>query len=262
MKFDEATWHAVRNYTKDGQGRVLGIVIHIMDGTLSGTQSWFDNSSAQASSHFGTGRIGGLLQWVDTKDRAWAQAAGNHDYLSIENEGRGGDELTPVQIESCAKVLAWASRTYGFKLQLAAKVGDEGLAYHALGGAAWGGHTSCPGARIVAQLNQILDLAKAINDIPLPLSTKPTPKPTPIYAPFPGAAFFKNGRKHPLIAAMHKRLVAEGCGKYKSSTGADTWGSGDKSSYAAWQRKVGYSGSAADGVPGKKSWDRLRVPKS
>src|SRR5882757_2541563 len=208
MKFDEATWHAVRNYTKDGQGRVLGIVIHIMDGTLSGTQSWFDNSSAQASSHFGTGRIGGLLQWVDTKDR------------------------------------------------------DEGLAYHALGGAAWGGHTSCPGARIVAQLNQILDLAKAINDIPLPLSTKPTPKPTPIYAPFPGAAFFKNGRKHPLIAAMHKRLVAEGCGKYKSSTGADTWGSGDKSSYAAWQRKVGYSGSAADGVPGKKSWDRLRVPKS
>src|SRR5438477_10917757 len=119
MKFAKATWHPVQNYTTDGQDRVLGVVIHIMDGTLEGSQSWFDTREAQASSHFGTGRAGALRQWVDTKDRAWAQAAGNHDYLSIENEGRGGDELTAEQIEDCAQVLAWASKNYGFPLQLA-----------------------------------------------------------------------------------------------------------------------------------------------
>ena len=31
-------------------------------------------------------------------------------------------------------------------------------------------------------------------------------------------------------------------------------------SYAAWQRKLGFSGDDADGIPGKKSWDKLHVP--
>lgn len=82
----------------------------------------------------------------------------------------------------------------------------------------------------------------------------------PQYEPFPGAGFFTNGRKSPIIAAMHKRLVAVGCNHYQSTTNQDVWGSGDKNSYAAWQRHLGYSGSAADGIPGKTSWDKLQVP--
>lgn len=82
----------------------------------------------------------------------------------------------------------------------------------------------------------------------------------PKYEPFPGASFFKPGRRSPIIAAMHKRLVAEGCNKYASSTNADVWGSGDERSYAAWQRHLGYAGTAADGIPGPTSWDKLHVP--
>lgn len=84
--------------------------------------------------------------------------------------------------------------------------------------------------------------------------------PKPVYEPFPGASFFKAGRRSPIVAAMHKRLVAVGCNHYQSTTNQDVWGSGDIASYAAWQRKLGYTGSAADGVPGKTSWDRLHVP--
>ncbi len=40
------------------------------------------------------------------------------------------------------------------------------------------------------------------------------------------------------------------------------WGSGDVASYAAWQRKCGYTGTAADGIPGKTSWDKLHVPNT
>lgn len=91
-----------------------------------------------------------------------------------------------------------------------------------------------------------------------------TPKPPtttkPKYEPFPGANFFRDGRKSPIIKAMRARLIAVGCNKYKSSSNPDTWGSGDEASYAAWQRKCGYSGSGADGVPGKSSWDDLKVP--
>jgi hypothetical protein len=80
------------------------------------------------------------------------------------------------------------------------------------------------------------------------------------YEPFPGANFFVTGRKSPIIAAMHKRLVAEGCNKYQTQTNIDTWGSGDVASYAAWQRKCGFSGKDADGIPGQTTWDKLQVP--
>ncbi|MFF9780397.1 peptidoglycan-binding protein [Streptomyces sp. NPDC013978] len=80
------------------------------------------------------------------------------------------------------------------------------------------------------------------------------------FEPFPGASFFRTGRTSPIVAAMHQRLVAEGCNRYQSSAGADTWGPGDVKSFAAWQQKLGFAGDDADGIPGKTSWDKLRVP--
>lgn len=116
--------------------------------------------------------------------------------------------------------------------------------------------TACPGEPMYLLVkNGSLEPAKHEDPKPVP------PKPTPIYATYPGASFFKIGKRHPLIAKAHDRLVAVGCNKYRSQSDKDQWGSGDKASYAAWQRKLGYSGSAADGVPGKASWDKLRVPK-
>lgn len=88
------------------------------------------------------------------------------------------------------------------------------------------------------------------------------PAPKPSYEPFPGASFFKAGRKSPIITAMRKRLIAEGCNRYQTSTNTNVWGSGDEASYAAWQRKLNYKGKDADGIPGKTSWDKLRVPKA
>lgn len=81
----------------------------------------------------------------------------------------------------------------------------------------------------------------------------------PAQEPFPGSAFFRKGRRSPVITAMGKRLVAEGCGKYTKGPGPE-WTDADRESYAAWQRKLRLSGSDADGIPGRESWDRLRVP--
>jgi hypothetical protein len=92
-----------------------------------------------------------------------------------------------------------------------------------------------------------------------PASPTPTTS-TPKYEPFPGASFFRAGRRSPIIAAMHKRLVAVGCNRYQSSANADVWGSGDELSYAAWQRHLGYTGADANGIPGPTSWAKLHVP--
>ncbi|WP_228995334.1 peptidoglycan-binding protein, partial [Streptomyces sp. DH8] len=93
--------------------------------------------------------------------------------------------------------------------------------------------------------------------------TQPSKPPAakPKYEPFPGAAFFKVGRRSPVVTAMGRRLVAEGCGRYQVGPGP-AWSEADRKSYAAWQRKCGYSGDAADGIPGKTSWDRLKVPNT
>jgi LysM repeat protein len=80
------------------------------------------------------------------------------------------------------------------------------------------------------------------------------------YQPFPGSAWFKRRPRSPIVTAMGRRLVASGCGRYRTGPGPQ-WSDADRDSYAAWQRKLGHSGSAADGWPGKNSWDRLKVPK-
>ncbi|QQZ54161.1 N-acetylmuramoyl-L-alanine amidase [Streptomyces microflavus] len=105
-------------------------------------------------------------------------------------------------------------------------------------------------------------LDQAPDEVAEPEKPKPGPptKPKPVaYEPFPGAAFFKAGRRSPIVTAMGKRLVAEGCGRYTVGPGP-AWSTADRNSYATWQRKLGYTGTDANGIPGKTSWDRLKVP--
>lgn len=113
----------------------------------------------------------------------------------------------------------------------------------------------------LVKLNSLKDPDKLSVGQKLKLSTAvSTPSAQPS-EPFPGASFFHGGRHSPVITAMGRRLVAEGCGRYASGPGPN-WTSKDKASYAAWQKKLGYTGSAADGIPGAASWAKLRVPKS
>ena len=83
----------------------------------------------------------------------------------------------------------------------------------------------------------------------------------PAHEPFPGADFFRPGRTSPVITAMGKRLVAEGCSEYRVGPGPE-WTEADRKSYAAWQRKLHYRGKDADGIPGPESWKKLKVPKA
>lgn len=108
----------------------------------------------------------------------------------------------------------------------------------------------------LVSLNKLADPDKLTVGQVLKLNVATPPK----YEPFPGADFFKDGKKSPIIKAMHARLVAVGCNKYTSKTNTDTWGSGDEASYKAWQKKCGFSGTGADGKPGPDSWKKLQVP--
>ncbi|MCP3760151.1 peptidoglycan-binding protein [Streptomyces sp. TBY4] len=89
----------------------------------------------------------------------------------------------------------------------------------------------------------------------------PPPPATGGYEPFPGAAFFAAAPHSPVVTAMGRRLVAEGCSAYAQGPGPQ-WTEADRRSYANWQRKLGFTGSDADGLPGRTSWNALKVPRS
>lgn len=94
-------------------------------------------------------------------------------------------------------------------------------------------------------------------DFPVNVPSKPGPVPTPVYAPFPGKGFFHLGQHNDLITEMGKALIRAG---YKAKyTPTPDFTRADLAAYSWWQRKLGYSGSDADGYPGPDSWAKLKV---
>lgn len=59
-----------------------------------------------------------------------------------------------------------------------------------------------------------------------------------------GTGKYSPASSGPVVEAVKRRLVQLGCGTEASSF---------RSCYAVWQRKLGYQGSAADGIPGRTS---------
>lgn len=58
------------------------------------------------------------------------------------------------------------------------------------------------------------------------------------------------------VTAVGQALVKAGCGEYQEGPGPN-WSDADTKSYAKYQRKLGYSGADADGVPGESSLKTL-----
>ncbi|MFC4500973.1 MULTISPECIES: peptidoglycan-binding protein [Streptomyces] len=87
----------------------------------------------------------------------------------------------------------------------------------------------------------------------------PTANPVFDDEPFPGKDFFQPSVSSPIIEAMGWRLIDEDCSAY--ADGPDSrWSDADRKSYAMFQRKLGFGGPDADGIPGPTSWKRLHVP--
>jgi hypothetical protein len=178
------------NRNPGAESTVYGLVLHIQQGTEAGTEAWQRNtaSATPVSSHFLAPKAGGVRQMVDTADKAWCQAAGNAHWISVECEGRAGEQLTPGQVLACAQILAWLHGVYGVPLRTAddpgaASVAAGGLIYHSAGGAAWGNHPDCPGQPIINQRPAIIAQAASITGGPAAMTDLdygPWPRPAAV----------------------------------------------------------------------------------
>lgn len=272
-----AEQHSVgnRGAMEGGPARaVWHITSNSKDWTLKNELGWFTGGGAGVAPHLlwdpFTGQI---AQFFPADSRALAlQNAGSVrtnrtgkyciqiEIVFTENETVGGKKYKSVAETPCKnldKIVAWL-RSLGIKDAWPGGA-PTGFVRDTVSIDTWlnkgghYGHNQIPGNSHVDP-GPMPDLFKGA-------TPKPAPKPKPVYAPFPGAAFFRLGRKSSIVTAMGKRLVAEGYKGYKEGPGP-TFTQADKKAYAWWQKKLGYSGADADGVPGKTSWDKLRVPKS
>ncbi|MCX5398473.1 peptidoglycan-binding protein [Streptomyces sp. NBC_00102] len=276
---EHAGWRTHNRNGVGAWGPVNGVVIHHTAGSNSlelvyagrsdlpgplchshlaknGTVTMVGNGRANHAGSFAANAFNAMVTESSTHprpDSAEPVDANSRTYgLEIENLGNGTDPYPAAQYDAAVRWAAAVCRFHGWSA-------DSVI-----------GHAEGTRRKVDPSFSMSTfraDVAKRLKPPTTPgTATKTTStstgKPKPVqYAPFPGAAYFKKNPRSALITAMGRRLVAEGCGKYKSGPGPQ-WTEVDRLSYAAWQRKRGFSGTSADGWPGAQTWAALRVPKA
>ncbi|MFJ6214852.1 N-acetylmuramoyl-L-alanine amidase [Streptomyces sp. NPDC092296] len=251
-----AQYRPVVNVHKDGVLERRGLVLHVQDDT-GNPYAWFNNPSSQASSDFWVQRDGSIDQYCDTGvDYAWAQGAGNPYYASVETEGHPDTALTSDQVEAVAQIYAWGHSEFGWPLAVVDSTTAHGFTYHGAGGAAWGNHPDCPGdlrkaqrAAIISRAKEILGGGKDGGGATVSLAhvvaaAKADPKAAQ------GHTTYRDE-----VLVVEKALQAEGLLAAQWVDGS--FGTKTITAYAALQRRYGYSGADADGIPGRKSLTKL-----
>ncbi len=108
------------HFTKGGNKKNV-VSIHIMDGTLIGTTSWFAAPKSKVSAHYAVGAKGEIYQYVDENDTAWAQGVvkspssklvlsrlginPNSYCISIECEGKDLAKVPDLEIKTLASLI-------------------------------------------------------------------------------------------------------------------------------------------------------------
>ena len=161
---EQADWVGPTDNQSGPMDEQRGMVLHVMQGSLSGSVAWAKNPASQVSFHFGTSKAGACQQLIDTDVTAWTQGDGNGSWVSVENEDFSGNPLNAAQVENLAQLYARGVREYGWPYQLADSPSGRGLGWHGMGGVAWGNHPDCPGQPIIDQRGLILARAEQINE--------------------------------------------------------------------------------------------------
>lgn len=154
------------NFSSDRKGFApITIVIHIMEGTLAGTDSWFKNPASQVSAHYGIGKAGEIHQYVKETDTAWhagrvsspswklIKTSGtafinpNYYTVGIEHEGNEETEWTDAMYISSAEMIKAISNRWNIPLDR-----DHVIGHHEIYAV-----KTCPGHKV--DLNKLITLA-------------------------------------------------------------------------------------------------------
>lgn len=262
-RYPAARWRGpVPNINEAGMVFPLsGLVLHHQEGNEDGTDAWFHNPASQVSAHFGAPLVGGIDQWVQVGDKAWHAMAANSSWVGVELEGYARDAPTEQQIEAVAGLFAWLHTEYGVPLVWTNHTDLRGLAYHSMGGAAWGNHPGCPGtATIDARQHIVTRAAQLVGGQPAPA---PEPTPEPNYGPNPEPA--PQGRPMPEWT-LGWRVLSQGVSQGSDIAFLQRWlGIDDDGWFGPITarnvlRYQAMEGLSQDAIVGKNTWAKLGHP--
>jgi len=164
----EIKWVASPNFSLSRGGyKPEAIVIHIMEGTLAGTDAWFQNipTASNVSAHYGIGSNGEVHQYVKETDTAWhaGRKSSNAPFhlvqerprvnpnkytIGIEHEGRDGDPWSDEMYAASASLIKEICNRWDIPISRKTIVGHREI------------YTvkTCPGSRV--NLNKLIGLAR------------------------------------------------------------------------------------------------------
>src|SRR5215204_345553 len=146
--YPRAVWRpaASCNYTNSNRETsydINKIVIHVAEGSYSGTISWFENCTAQASAHYVVSRKGGVAQCVRDEDIAWHAGWWNTNTASIGIEHAGyisnSNSFTYKMYHASARLSAWCCKKYKIPIDRTHIIGH----YQVPGCPGYGGGNHC-----------------------------------------------------------------------------------------------------------------------
>ena len=157
-----------KNYTP------IAIVIHIMEGTLDGTDAWFQNQDSKQSAHFGIGKTGEVHQYVLQSDAAWHAGRVNAPTwkmiqlsndtnkpgyinpnfytIGIEHEGDENTDWTNEMYQSSSYLIAAIAKRWNIPIDR-----DHIIGHHEIYSL-----KTCPGTKV--DLDKLIQMAIAITN--------------------------------------------------------------------------------------------------
>ena len=228
---------------------------------------WRDSTTLE--SHFGLGYDGDIAQYLSTTVRADANAAANRrddgtGAISCETASntRASDAWTDDQAEELARLGVWVHRTHDVPLRLCRTADDPGYGWHKLHRSWSTSGTACPGSKRVDQFKSEIfpEIRRRAQTTTVGGGDQADERPTVDLSKLIDAAKKDPARSGTPISyvgvgRVERALAAQGL---LSEGLIDAhYGTATRDAYAAWQRRLGYSGSAADGIPGRASLAEL-----
>ncbi len=107
-------------YNRERDINIKKIVIHVAQGSYSGTVNWFQNSAASSSAHYTVGRRGQVAQSVRNEDVAWHAGwwATNKKSIGIEHEGfiSNPRAFSKKMYNASARLTAWCCKKHKIRV--------------------------------------------------------------------------------------------------------------------------------------------------
>ncbi|MFF9488782.1 N-acetylmuramoyl-L-alanine amidase [Streptomyces sp. NPDC014676] len=244
-RYREATWLPIPETTTQPRITPTQLILHSTAAPWSPKRlrDFWNERGVTTESHFGVGYDGKVGQFMDTGVRADANASANNRAISVETaaDTENSDPWTPDQIEALVEIMVWAHRTHRIPAHVCHSDTDPGFGIHRMFRKWSLDGTECPGNARARQFTDTVfpRFLESLGDAPAPAG------------PIVELENLRYGKTNGDVTDLQRALIRRGEKIPAGATGY--YGDQTRAAVASFQRKQGWTGADADGIPGTET---------